>query len=107
MTGDASLLPGHERLEIVSICPSGSRRKPSLTRSAGEGKRRQPRHPCLPKNHQIVKELAICPLPHSACGGLSCHLSSKKSASAIFPGQTLFGGVVKSTTAQSGSIGTC
>ena len=36
----------------------------------------------------------------------TCHCSSKKSASAILPGQTAFGGVVRSTTAQSGSMAT-
>src|SRR5262249_27917184 len=37
----------------------------------------------------------------------SSHLSVKKSAATILPGQREFGGVVTSTTAQSGSLGTC
>jgi len=39
-------------------------------------------------------------------GGFSSHFSPKKSASAILPGQRESGGVVISTTAQSGSFGT-
>ena len=41
------------------------------------------------------------------CGGLIPHFSSKKSASAILPGDCELGGVVKSTIAQSGSFGIC
>jgi hypothetical protein len=46
-------------------------------------------------------------LTHAAHrGGFNCHCSSKKSAATTFPGQTLLGGVLRSITAQSGSIGT-
>ena len=44
---------------------------------------------------------------NAVCGGLSPHFSSKKSASAILPGNCALGGVVKSTTAQSGNLGIC
>ncbi len=37
----------------------------------------------------------------------SCQASSKKPALVILPGHTLPGGVFRSTTAQSGSMGTC
>lgn len=61
--------------------------------------------PCLGRNVADVSER------HFVAGVLDRdlirHSSSKKSAATTFPGQREFGGVRRSTTAQSGSFGVC